>query len=398
MSNCKIFRNKDKSINKVMDEFGNESQLYQDTLFHVSTLVDKIPLTPPIKHYLDKGDIMDTSVSEVALGLWAYSYSKHFRDKYNINKSNLEEVSVDDIIRHIEEYYPKPVTATPTVIQQEVKEGVKELFNSNPELANSVYEAMGFEKVYGRTEELNTSYLYDVKQALGIDNSKSFFKDSIITSTVFHLSKNKIKKFSNDVLGKNTKAPDTVLGHFFSERYYTIASMREQKDDLLLNYRNGESILGHEVHEVSINLKNPYMLNSFIDSLPEYLGINSNLKEIEQYKQARKKLIEEGYDGIVYGLSYDGEGIDYGYVVFNEDDIKIENIKNDKKEVEKNRPSNFNKTLEGGIYKGSYDLTQEQKQQAQQLYSNFLSNFVDNNFDTIIQDLQTKNILDKKCS
>jgi hypothetical protein len=119
MSNCKIFRNRDKSINKVMDEFGNESQLYQDTLFHVSTLVDNVPLTPPIKHYLDKGDIMDTSVSEVALGLWAYSYSKHFRDKYNITKSNLEEVSVDDIIRHIEEYYPKPVTATPTVIPEQ---------------------------------------------------------------------------------------------------------------------------------------------------------------------------------------------------------------------------------------------------------------------------------------
>jgi hypothetical protein len=124
MSNCKIFRNRDKSINKVMDEFGNESQLYQDTLFHVSTLVDNVPLTPPIKHYLDKGDIMDTSVSEVALGLWAYSYSKHFRDKYNITKSNLEEVSVDDIIRHIEEYYPKPVTATPTVIPEQRIENI----------------------------------------------------------------------------------------------------------------------------------------------------------------------------------------------------------------------------------------------------------------------------------
>lgn len=124
MSNCKIFRNRDKSINKVMDEFGNESQLYQDTLFYVSTLVDKMPLTPPIKHYLDKGDIMDTSVSEVALGLWAYSYSKHFRDKYNITKSNLEEVSVDDIIRHIEEYYPKPVTTTPTVIPEQRVENV----------------------------------------------------------------------------------------------------------------------------------------------------------------------------------------------------------------------------------------------------------------------------------
>ena len=151
MSNCKIFRNKDKSINKVMDEFGNESQLYQDTLFYVSTLTDNIPLTPPIKHYLDKGDIMDTSVSEVALGLWAYSYSKHFRDKYNITKSNLEEVSVDDIIRHIEEYYPKPVTATPTVVQQEVKKGVEELFESNPELANEVYESLIGKPLQGTT-------------------------------------------------------------------------------------------------------------------------------------------------------------------------------------------------------------------------------------------------------
>ena len=119
MSNCKIFRNNDGSINRVFDELGNESQLYQDTLFHVSTLVDNIPMTPPVKHYLDKGDIMDTSVSEIALGLWAYSYSNHFRNKYNITKSNLEEVSVDDIIRHIEEYYPKSVTETSTVIPEQ---------------------------------------------------------------------------------------------------------------------------------------------------------------------------------------------------------------------------------------------------------------------------------------
>jgi hypothetical protein len=127
MSNCKIFRNNDGSINKVFDEFGNESQLYQDTLFHVSTLVDNIPMTPPVKHYLDKGDIMDTSVSEIALGLWAYSYSDHFRNKYNIIKSNLEEVSVDDIIRHINEYYPKPVVQeTTTVEQPAIKEGLIE--------------------------------------------------------------------------------------------------------------------------------------------------------------------------------------------------------------------------------------------------------------------------------
>jgi hypothetical protein len=164
-----------------MDEFGNESQLYQDTLFHVSTLVDKIPLTPPIKHYLDKGDIMDTSVSEVALGLWAYSYSKHFRDKYNITKSNLEEVSVDDIIRHIEEYYPKPVTATPTVVQQEVKEGVEDLFNSNPELA-----AIG-------TQEQYSQYL------------DTIFPDSKVKDIVYHDSNVdlKVTGYDKDKIGQN---------------------------------------------------------------------------------------------------------------------------------------------------------------------------------------------------
>jgi hypothetical protein len=136
MSNCKIFRNNDGSINKVFDELGNESQLYQDTLFHVSTLVDNIPMTPPVKHYLDKGDIMDNSIPEIALGLWSYSYSNHFRDKYNITKSSLEEVSVDDIVRHIEEYYPKPVVQETTIVEQPViKKGVEELFNSNPELS-----------------------------------------------------------------------------------------------------------------------------------------------------------------------------------------------------------------------------------------------------------------------
>ena len=143
MSNCKIFRNNDGIINKVFDELGNESQLYYDTLFHVSTLVDNIPMTPPVKHYLDKGDIMDTSVSEVALGLWAYSYSNHFRDKYNITKSSLEEVSVDDIIRHINEYYPKSIDyslkSTEDIINSKVEEITNAINSELPfEIANVV--------------------------------------------------------------------------------------------------------------------------------------------------------------------------------------------------------------------------------------------------------------------
>lgn len=43
-------------------------------------------------------------------------------------------------------------------------------------------------------------------------------------------------------------------------------------------------------------------------------------------------------------------------------------------------------------------LKQQQKQQAQQLYSQYLSNFADTNFDSIITDLQSKKLLEKKCS
>ena len=260
----------------------------------------------------------------------------------------------------------------------EVKPGVQELFDSNPELANQVYETLGFDKLYKEGRNLNTSYLYAVSKNLKLNSSKGSFNNSKVSGTVFHISKNKIEKFSNENIGKNTKAPDTILGHFFSESYFSIASMRETKDDLLLI--NGQSILGHEIHEVSINLQNPYVLNSFISSLPSYLGIDSKLPENEQFKQAKNKLLKEGYDGIVYGLDFDGQDVNYGFVVFDSNNIKVESIKNDKLEIEKARPLDFNKTT-----KINYNLTPQQKQQALEAYSQYL--------DTIFPDSKVKDIV-----
>jgi hypothetical protein len=282
MSNCKIFRNRDKSINKVMDEFGNESQLYQDTLFHVSTLVDKIPLTPPIKHYLDKGDIMDTSVSEVALGLWAYSYSKHFRDKYNITKSNLEEVSVDDIIRHIEEYYPKPVVQETTTIEQSVivKEGVEDVFNSNPELST-----IG-------TQEQYSQYLDTV------------FPDSKVKDIVYHISKSKIEKFDKKYLGSETSASDTVLGFFFTDNLQSIQEIAKDKEKQLKELGVEKEVLGSEITRAILNLKTPKTYHGFTQNvwrdLPDFEGRGSTFKMIERtgskkdYQEVRDKAIEKG--------------------------------------------------------------------------------------------------------
>ena len=43
-------------------------------------------------------------------------------------------------------------------------------------------------------------------------------------------------------------------------------------------------------------------------------------------------------------------------------------------------------------------ITPQQKKEAIQLYSQYLSNFVNTNFDSIITDLQSKKLLEKKCS
>jgi hypothetical protein len=56
------------------------------------------------------------------------------------------------------------------IINQEVKEGVSELFDSNPELANEVYEALGFEipttKLQGKQFEYGEPRFFDVVEEL----------------------------------------------------------------------------------------------------------------------------------------------------------------------------------------------------------------------------------------
>ena len=62
---------------------------------------------------------------------------------------------------------------------------------------------------------------------------------------------------------------------------------------------------------------------------------------------------------------------------------------------------NENESLANAVYEAlgfTENISDEQKQQALQLYSQYLSNFVNTNFDSIISDLQSKNLLEKKCS
>lgn len=90
---CSILRNKEGVVETVLAPNGKTSKLYQDALVVIK----------------DK---------EQALRLWATGYTPSF----NKWMSNL-----------------KPETT------QQIKPGVEELFDSNPELANQVYEALGFD-------------------------------------------------------------------------------------------------------------------------------------------------------------------------------------------------------------------------------------------------------------
>jgi hypothetical protein len=53
---------------------------------------------------------------------------------------------------------------------------------------------------------------------------------------------------------------------------------------------------------------------------------------------------------------------------------------------------------EKAFIKNAIQESNEKKQQALQLYSQYLSNFVNTNFDSIISDLQAKNLVEKKCN
>jgi len=313
-----------------MDEFGNESQLYQDTLFHVSTLVDNIPLTPPIKHYLDKGDIMDTSIPEVALGLWAYSYSKHFRDKYNITKSNLEEVSVDDIIRHIEEYYPKPVTATPTVIPEQrvtdemlnasekypsdifmntFKESLEDFLKSNPRLTNEIYKKFSYVLNYNKERVKKDKIIIEKFDRIKKEDNYELLNDELDTilkmpdgyideninkfKIIAKILKDKLQEFPIKIYYKEDEKKDRTLGVY--NEYFQSIVMYDNKNIV----SKIQTLLHEATHAVT--------LGSLIKS---ELGITDKkfYDLITSYREiVYKEIKEKGYPPFTYALSNNEE-------------------------------------------------------------------------------------------
>lgn len=125
---CNIIRGSD-GTNTVVDANGNPSALYDDLL----QLLSNYP-------YATSELIPTDNVNNLALQYYELSNTPEFRSKYNLTSKLDVEVSIDDIISHINTEY-----SFNEIQEQGIKEGVEELFESNPELAT-----IGTQKQYSQ--------------------------------------------------------------------------------------------------------------------------------------------------------------------------------------------------------------------------------------------------------
>jgi hypothetical protein len=159
----------------------------------------------------------------------------------------------------IRDVYQKTFTQ-PAAQPTEVKEGVQDIFNSNPELAS-----IG-------TPEQYSAYL------------DTIFPDSKVKDIVYHQGKEDFEKFD---LSKSTESPVIYFSY----------------------YKPTTSIFGDKTKSLILNFKNPFIEK---DSL-QYDSLEQTYKD---------KFVEEGYDAIItpneIGVAFEPEQI---HILGNKEDI-----------------------------------------------------------------------------
>ena len=133
MSHCVIRNNKFDFIEKVITDSGSESILYKRILDKLPNNIQYNQISDYIKTQLDTSNIKDLSKEEVALAIW---------NKYTNQDVDGRDVDINDEldIKYVN------INNDVNLNSNETKPGVQELFDSNPELANAVYETLGFKE------------------------------------------------------------------------------------------------------------------------------------------------------------------------------------------------------------------------------------------------------------
>ena len=190
-----------------------------------------------------------------------------------------------------------------------IKPGVAELFESNPELANAVYSALGF----GTQPQIPSQQKQQAQQQYS-QYLDTIFPDSKVKDIVYHGTTAQFDKF-------NTR-PDKTSG----SRYTNEAAFFTTDIELANKY--GKDIGGKTIYSL-VNLTNPKTYRK--------KGEGLDLSKPRSFtEEVRTKLQQEGFDGAV-NTRYDGE-----YAVFEPEQIHILGGKQDI-EGFKNWVDNFQK-------------------------------------------------------
>jgi hypothetical protein len=156
-----------------------------------------------------------------------------------------------------------------------VKEGVEELFDSNPELANAVYETLGFNKVYHGSKTTEKYLEYKIPVNKGVDSLGSFFTSDVDAALLF--------------------TPD------FVDESPIAKNVKETTGRVLYKKDRGY------VKEEYLKLQNPYKVdikkwedNSWINDFikGDFSSYDFNKVPSDAVNTVKKILIDKGYDGI----------------------------------------------------------------------------------------------------
>jgi len=383
---CNILTNQD-GTNTIIDSKGNPSILYDNLL----QLLSEYPYTT--------SELIPTDdINNLALQYYELSNTPEFRSKYNLTSKLDVEVSIDDIINHIRTEYSFNEN-----VEQGVKEGVEELFNSNPELANEVY--------------------YDFATALNI-SQKNKTRDKIILDEYKKIKENDEYVLLDEELDTILKMPDGYIDEKVN-KFKIIAKIIKDKlkgFPIKVYYKEYETDapLGSyvEKYQTIIHYDNTNIINKISTLLHEathaltlgtiydsQFGVID--KKFDNLLTSYREIVSEevnkkGYIGFDYQLS---DNIEFLAAVFSEHDFRdiLKSIPSTKKDnktlwedvldlIKELIGIDGKNTILEDIINDTLDnlenfetkkivklITPEQKQQALELYSQYLKQEPNNN-------------------
>jgi hypothetical protein len=243
---------------------------------------------------------------------------------------------------------------------QILKPGVAELFESNPELANAVYESLGFDK----------------------NNKTVNFSDTDVKEEVYHSSTNEFNEFKQGKDGAihfGDKKAATERTNKSSKKYLKKVKLKVNNLVETVDSVDFEGTLKDKKSKIYIVEKLGLAKTETQEHLIALFANEKITKEqLEQYWDSSLETIYKeifNADGYSYINLAENKG-SKSYVVFNPNQIEV---------IEDGEIKYNENTKEYEYVNITNQITPQQKQQAQQIYSQYL--------DTIFPDSQVKNVL-----